>query len=469
MPLLFEPVYTAGLAQISYVIGDTAAGVAAVVDPRRDVQVYLDIARHAGVRITHAIETHIHADFASGVHELAARLPLRIAGGAEGDYKFDLLRLAHGESIPLGGVRLQVMHTPGHTPEHVCLVLQDEQQGDAPFAILTGDTLFNLDVGRPDLLGAEQARRLAAALHRSLWQRILPLGDRIEVYPCHGAGSACGKSIGDRRQSTLGNERRFNPALADRSEDDFVDWLLEGMPEPPRHYARLKKLNAAGAPVRGTPPQPVPLQPGEFAKAAPHAMVVDIRSMLAFGGGHVPGSISIGLREEFPNWAGWMLPDDKPLLLVGEDVDDVTEAALQLFRIGLDRVQGYLRGGVGAWQNAALPLSHIAQWSVRELDERRRDPDVSVLDVRSDEEVAKGRVPGAKHVFLPHLESRLDELDPTRTVAVYCGSGYRSSIAASLLQRRGFRSVANVPGAWNAWTAARKAVTQEQVPPRARG
>lgn len=458
MPLLFEPVYTEGLAQLSYVVGDTAAGVAAVVDPRRDVQVYVDIAHRSGVRLTHAIETHIHADFASGVHELAARLPLRIAGGAQGGYGFDFQPLADGDTIALGGVRLQALHTPGHTPEHICLLLQDDHQGDAPFGILTGDTLFNLDVGRPDLLGEAETRRLAAALHRSLFRRILPLGDRLEVFPCHGAGSACGKSIGDRRQSTIGNERRFNPALADRPEDRFIDWLLADMPEPPRHYARLKRLNAAGAPVTGGPPVPMPLSPGEFAKAAPQAVVVDIRSMLAFGGGHVPGAISIGLREEFPNWAGWMLPDDRPLLLVGDGPEDVAEAALQLYRIGLDRVEGYLRGGMNAWQNAALPLAHAAQWSVRELDERRRDPQVGILDVRSDEEVAKGRIPGATHIYLPHLEARLNELDASRTLAVYCGSGYRSSIAVSILQRHGFRSVANVPGAWAAWTAARKEV-----------
>jgi hydroxyacylglutathione hydrolase len=458
MPLLFETVFTGGLAQISYLVGDTSAGVAAVVDPRRDVQVYLDIARRAGVRITHAIETHIHADFASGVHELAARQPLQVAGGARGGYAFGLRRLEDGDAIVLGGVKLAVMHTPGHTPEHVCLLLHDARQGEAPFGILTGDTLFNLDVGRPDLLGKGQERRLAAELHRSLFGRILPLGDRIEVFPCHGAGSACGKSIGDRRQSTIGNERLYNPALQDRSEAEFIDWLLDAMPEPPRHYARLKKLNATGAPVLGSAPLPVPLSPGEFAKAAPHAAVVDIRSMLAFGGGHVPGALNIGLRDEFANWAGWMLPDDKPLLLVGEGVEDVHHAAAQLFRIGLDRTHGYLREGMNAWQEAALPLSRAPQWTVRELDERRHDPQVTVLDVRSDAEVAKGRIPGAKHLFLPHLEARIGELDPGRTVAVYCGSGYRASIGASILQRHGFRSVANVPGSWAAWTAAHKEV-----------
>lgn len=454
MPLLFEPIYTEGLAQISYLIGDTNTGVAAVIDPRRDVQIYLDLARSRGVRIMHVLETHIHADFASGVHELKARTDAQISGGQTEDYQFELRQLSDGDEINLGGMRLRALHTPGHTPEHMSYLIFDKQQGETPFGVLTGDTLFNLDVGRPDLLGGGSERKLAAQLHSSIFEKLVPLGYRIEVFPCHGAGSACGKSIGDRRQTSIGNEREFNPALKPRDTQSFVDWLLADMPEPPRHYARLKKVNAIGAPITGGPPSVPFLTSDAFESRSHGAIVIDVRSILAFGGGHVPGALNIALRDEFPSWAGWMIPPDKDVLLIGENTTDVSAAALQLYRIGLDRVAGYLHNGMTDWQNGALPLQRIEQWTVHELNTRRSDQDVLVLDVRGDDEVAKGRVPEAQHAFVAHLEYHLAEVDRSKIVACYCGSGYRASIAASLLQRAGFDRVVNVPGSWMAWKAA---------------
>lgn len=454
MSLLFEQIYTDGIAQISYLVGDTDAGIAAVIDPRRDIEVYLERARAHGVHLAYAIETHIHADFVSGVHELADRNGARIAGPVSDEYSFKQRLLRAGERIQLGAVSLEVLHTPGHTPEHISLLLRDDMQGEQPFGVFTGDTLFNLDVGRPDLLGKEETRALARQLHSSLFETLVPLGDRIEVYPCHGAGSACGKSIGDRRQSTIGNERVFSEALEPRDPDGFVDWLLEDMPEPPRHYTRIKKLNGHGAPLSRGAPIPPPLAPDAFREAAAEAQVVDVRSILAFGGGHVEGAINIALRDEFANWAGRMLDADRPVLLVAEKAQDAYQAALHLYRIGIDDVAGFLRNGMTDWQNAGLPLERIGEWTVHELDQRRRERDVLVLDVRSDAEVAKGKVPGARHVFVANLEQELDELDREKTVAVYCGTGYRASIAASLLQRHGFAHVANVPGSWTAWRAA---------------
>ena len=454
--LVFEPVYTDGLAQISYLVGDSKAAVAAVIDPRRDIDIYLQMAKARGLRIAYAIETHIHADFVSGAQALAKRTGAQIIGGRAGTYEFELRQVSGGETIELGQATLQVMHTPGHTPEHISLQLFDAQQGDQPIALFTGDTLFNLDVGRPDLLGEGSERKLAGALYHTLFDHYLPLGDRIEIYPCHGAGSACGKSIGDRRHSTLGSERLFNPALREqRSEDAFIDWLLADMPEPPRHYARLKKLNLRPAVQMEGPALPPPLAPSDFeALAAHHMQVVDVRSILAFGGGHVPGAINIALRSEFVNWAGWMLDDARPILLVGESADDVHQAVTQLYRIGLDDIRGYLRNGMTDWQNAARPLNRLQEWTVHELNARREAPDVQVLDVRSPQEVAAGRVPGARHIFVAHLADRLNELDPDKTTVTYCGSGYRASIAASILKKAGFRDVANVPGSWMAWKAA---------------
>jgi len=452
--LVFEPLYTPGLAQLSYLVGDSKAAIAAVIDPRRDIDVYLDMARERGLRIAYVFETHIHADFASGAQALAARCGARLVGGRSDDYGFALHQAEDGETFALGQVSLQVLHSPGHTPEHISLLLRDNQQGEQPFALFTGDTLFNLDVGRPDLLGAGSERALAAQLHHTLFERYLPLGERMEVYPCHGAGSACGKSIGDRRHSTLGNELLFNPALKPRSEAEFVDWLLAEMPEPPRHYARLKQLNARPAPLSAGPALPAPLSPEEFRqRTLDHEAVqlVDVRSILAFGGGHVPGALNIALRNEFVNWAGWMLDEQRPIYLVGEDSAEVQQATLQLYRIGLDRVEGYLRNGMTDWQNAGLPLERVREWTVEELDSRRGDPQVQVLDVRSHNEVRQGRVPGAQHAFVAHLPEQLDGLDRNKTVAAYCGSGYRASIAASILKRHGFRDVVNVPGSWTAW------------------
>nr|WP_290699997.1 MBL fold metallo-hydrolase [Halomonas sp. UBA3074] len=455
--LIFESIYTDGLAQISYVVGDSKAAVAAVIDPRRDIDIYLQMAKEQGFRIAYVIETHIHADFVSGAQALASRTGAQLIGGHSDDYQFDIRQISEGETLELGQVKLQVMHSPGHTPEHIALQLFDSQQGNEPIALFTGDTLFNLDVGRPDLLGDGSEQKLAGELFHTLFDRYLPLGDRVEVYPCHGAGSACGKSIGDRRHSTLGSERLFNPALQEQSsEEKFIDSLLDNMPEPPRHYSRLKKQNVRPAVQMEGPSLPSPLSPQDFQALADDAnnQVVDVRSILAFGGGHVPGAINIALRNEFVNWAGWMLDDSRPILLVGESADDVHQAITHLYRIGLDDIRGYLRNGMTDWPNAALPLNKLQEWTVQELNTRREDPDVQVLDVRSPSEVANGRVPGAKHIFVAHLSDHLDELDPNKTTVTYCGSGYRASIAASILKRAGFSDVANTPGSWMAWNAA---------------
>jgi hydroxyacylglutathione hydrolase len=462
MALVLEQINVEGLAHLSYLIGDDQAGVVAVIDPRRDVDIYLQRAREIGVRITHILETHIHADFVSGSHELKARTGAPIYGGKSNDYQFDLHQLNERDELHLGNVTLRALHTPGHTPEHLSFLIFDAKQGKEPFGIFTGDTLFNLDVGRPDLLGGGTEQKLAAQLYNSLFDKLLPLGDRIEVYPSHGAGSSCGKSIGDRRQTTIGNEKIFSPALKERNEADFVKWLLNGMPEPPRFYARLKKVNAKGAPIKGDVPILPPLSPQEFQHLMQdeNTVAIDARSILAFGGGHIPGAINIALRPEFPNWIGWMIDADKKILLVLESERGVVLASQQLFRIGYDNVIGYLHDGMTSWQNAGLPLAHIDEWTVYELNERKDDPKVTVLDVRGDDEYKHGKVPGAKHIYVPDLQEHLHELDKNQTIATYCGSGYRASIAASLLEKHGFEKVVNVPGSWIAWKAAKLPVQQ---------
>lgn len=456
MALINEQIYADGLAQMSYIVGDDSAGVAAVIDPRRDVDIYVERARALGVRITAIVETHIHADFVSGARELAARTGATIYGGKSDDYKFELIQMTDGEEIRLGAARLRALHTPGHTPEHISLLLFDQRQGEEAFAVFTGDTLFNLEVGRPDLLGAGTEKDLAKRLYHSLFEKIVPLGDRFEIYPCHGAGSGCGARIGDRLQTTVGNERLFSNALKKRTEEEFVEWVLKGMPEPPRYYPRLKKVNAAGAKVFGSLPLPAPLSVKEFQERMKNedTVLIDARSILAFGGGHIEGAISIPLRPEFPMWVGWMIEAEQNILLVVESERDVQTAAEHLFRTGYDKVVGYLHGGMTSWQNAALPLEKTGEWTVHELANRLGDEDLTILDVRGAGEWNQGHIPNARHIYVPHLEENLDEIDKNKTIVAYCGSGYRASIAASVLQRHGFSSVVNIPGSWTAWKKA---------------
>ncbi|MGE0491117.1 MAG: rhodanese-like domain-containing protein [Vulcanimicrobiota bacterium] len=456
MSLFFKQFRRPGLAQLAYLVGDKSKGLAAIVDPCRDVRDYLETARQAGLRITHAIETHIHADFVSGTREVREAVGARVVGGKSDDYSFELDQFSEGDAIELGGVRLQAIHTPGHTPEHLSYLLFDRSQGDEPIAVFTGDTLFNLDVGRPDLVGDDGGVENARALYGSLFDKLLPLGDRVEVYPGHGAGSACGKSIGGRDQTTIGTERRFNEALKERSRADFVEWLTADLPEPPSHYRRLKKVNAAGAALAGPcPAAPQPLTPEEFQALMRQegTVILDTRSMLAFGGGHIPAALNIPLLPQFVSWAGQMIDPQSKLLLVVENVRDLLTLREHLFRIGLDNLAGYLHGGMASWQEQARPLASVEQWTVQELD-RRRQESITILDVRSPQEWHHGRIPGAVHQFIAHLEENLDVLERARPIAVYCGTGYRASIGASILKRNGFDRVINIPGSWKAWRAA---------------
>ncbi len=458
MALVLEQIVSDGLAQLSYLVGDDKAGLAAVIDPRRDVAYYLTRASELGVRITAIIETHIHADFVSGAHELKAHTGATIYGGISEAYQFDLNAMNDGDEIALGNVTLRALHTPGHTPEHISLLLLDKKQGDQSIAVFTGDTLFNQDAGRPDLLDEAETQQLADALYHSLYDKLLPLGDQVEVYPGHGAGSACGKSIGDRRQSTIGNERLHSPVFQHANQADFVGWLLNEIPEPPRHYAMLKKLNAVGAPLKGQPPVIPPLSPkafGEQMRQVDGVVVLDTRSILAFGGGHIPDALNIALLTEFPTWVGWMIDREAPILLIVESNRDITLAGEHLFRVGCDNVIGYLHQGMTSWQNAALPLQSTGEWTVQTLNEHLSDADLTILDVRSDEERSKGYVPHSQHQYVAHLRENLPNADRNRPIVTYCGSGYRASIAASILQQHGFTNVTNVPGSWTAWQAAK--------------
>ncbi len=457
MTLRFEQILADGVAQTSYLIGDDDAGVAAVIDPRPDVDVYLETARRHGLAITHVLETHIHADFMSGARELAdrlegaAKLCLSVEGGAE--YGFDHEAVHDGDTFDFGAVRLTAKHTPGHTPEHLSYLLHESGR-DMPWGVLTGDSFFVDSVGRPDLMGDELTEELTEALFRTVRDFYMQLDDGVIIYPCHGAGSECGPDIGDRMSSTIGYERRFNPYCRIERLEDFKAAMEENAPPTPTHYPHLKKVNAAGPPVLGGLPKIPGLTPEAFAEAIaePGAQLLDTRHMLAFGAGHIAGALNIEGRPELSVWAGWLLDPEAPILLVLESETDLPRILRLLWRTGFVNFGGCLAGGIGRWQEEGRPLARIPQTPVHEL---RGTPDEVVrLDVRKQEEWDAGHMPGARHVFLGELPKRLDELDPDRTYAAYCASGFRASAAASLLKAHGFEHVRNVPGSWKAWTAA---------------
>jgi hydroxyacylglutathione hydrolase len=455
-----ETIFTEGIAQLSYLIGDDSDHVAVVVDPRPDVEIYLDLTRQRKVAITHIFETHIHADFMSGSRELAARCPnakllLSSEGGAA--YEFEHDGVSDGDEFEIGSTILRARFTPGHTPEHLSYELCDSKAGEQPWGVLTGDSLFVDSAGRPDLLGSGETEGLTEQLYETLYNYYLKLPDHVIIHPGHGAGSACGADIGERLVSTIGYERRHNAFLHHPDLEHFDTFVKEGAPPAPEHYFRLKQVNARGADVLGGLPIVPGLTPGEFHRLSrdPGTRIVDTRHMLAFGGGHIPTAINIGARPELSIWAGQMLAPEDRLLLVLEH-DDALEDVVRLFlRTGFVKFEGYLVGSMTAWENGGLPIVQLPQVHVRDLRTLSENGShLQVLDVRSPAEFEKGHIPGADHLFVADMRRRIDGLDKERRIATYCASGYRASLASSLMQSRGFKNVANVPGSWEAWTSA---------------
>ncbi|KAF0094838.1 MAG: beta-lactamase domain-containing protein [Puniceicoccaceae bacterium 5H] len=456
MALILESIHTPGTAQMSYLVGDSSAGTAAVIDPRPDCEIYLQLARQHGVAITHIFETHIHADFLSGARELSLRLgdvPIYAShlGGAE--YGFSTEAVQDGADYTFGGVTLTARHTPGHTPEHVSYLACETDRGQ-PFAVFSGDTLFVDSVGRPDLLGEDQTRQLAEQLHDSIHNFYEKLHDGVILYPGHGAGSACGPDIGDRMSSTIGYERAYNPYFGFEDRDAFIDKILANAPDEPEHYRPMKKLNAGGPRTFGHLP-PVPALPAPSFKQAVDSgqhVLLDTRDILSFGGGHIPGALNIAGQPEMSVWAGRLLDFDASLLLVVSDEERLDEIVKLLWRTGHDNFAGYLGGGMTAWETAAYPLQELPQLTVHEL--RYDYGDAQLLDVRAPGEWQQGHIPGAQHIFVPELPEKASQLYRSKPTVTYCGSGFRANIAASMLQRLGFEDVHSVPGSMKAWKMA---------------
>ena len=452
--MVLEQFYLGCLSHASYLIGSD--GIAAIVDPQRDVEIYLEAAQQHGVQISHVIETHLHADFVSGHVELARRTGATIYLGEGSGAKFAHRAVKDGDEIRFGKCNLRFLQTPGHTIESVCILLTDLERGPGPYAVFTGDTLFIGDVGRPDLDATHTPRELARLLYDSLHEKLLTLPDKVLVYPAHGAGSMCGKNISSERSSTIGRERQFNYALRPMTRDEFVDRVTDGLPERPEYFGRDVDMNRQGATALADLPALKPLAPKQVENLRDRgAIILDTRPAAAFSSGHVPDSINIGLGGQFAAWAGSVVGLDRDLILLGEDLHSIEEARYRLARVGIERVSGYLADGIPGWIQQGFPLDTLDQWSVRDLNtELTSDAPPCVLDVRRYPEWNDGHIPGALHRPLDQLRHSLRSLDRRARFAVHCKTGYRSAIACSLLKASGFDRVANVVGGYDAWVAA---------------
>ena len=466
-----EPVLTASvqieqfflgcLAHASYLVA--SEGIAAVIDPQRDVDIYIEAAKQKNLKIEHIIETHLHADFVSGHHELAERTGARIYLGADAHATFPHITIKDGDALQFGNARFNFLHTPGHTIEGVCAVLTDLSTPAQPRAVFTGDTLFVGDVGRPDLSGDHTPQELAAMLYHSLHEKLLTIPDDTEIFPAHGAGSLCGRQMGSERSSTIGKQRRTNYALLARNQDEFIHLLTDSLPPRPEYFGRDVELNRHGASSINDLPAPKPLLAPEVLRLQSEgAIVLDTRPAMEFAVAHVPGSVHIALSGQYASWAARILGLDKHIILVGEDADQLRESQLRLARVGIEHVDAYLDGGITGWLKGGYELDYIPQVSVQdlaELEEKEKDH-LAILDVREPGEIETGAIENSIRIPLGQLTDRASELDPNKLLVVHCKGGYRSSIASSILRRAGLREIADLTGGFDAWKAAHETVTQ---------
>jgi hydroxyacylglutathione hydrolase len=462
--MLLRYFYDRALAQASYMVGCMDTGEALVVDPSRDATPYLEAARQEGLRIRHVTETHIHADFVSGSRELAsvtgARLYLSDMGGKDWKYGFDAVPLHDGDSWRVGNICIEAIHTPGHTPEHLVFRVTDTAGANAPIGLFTGDFLFVGDVGRPDLLeeaaGVANTKEPGAQQQFANVQRFKMMPDYWQVWPGHGAGSACGKALGAIPSTTLGYEKLFNPAFQLDDEYAFVRWLLSDQPETPRYFARMKIVNRAGPSLLRDLPTPRRLDQAALDEALGAGfLVIDTRSPKDFARGHVRGTLSIPASSgSFTTYAGWFVDYDRPTYLIAEE-SDIEGIVRKLRAIGVDDIPGYFSPGVITGHTQSLP-----RMTPQDLSARMAQDGVLVVDVRAATEHHSQRIPGARHIHFGHLRSHLEELPRDMPIVLHCASGLRSHIAASFLQQQGFTNVSNLKGGIEAWNQAGFAVEE---------
>lgn len=462
--MLFQQFEVKGLAHYSYAIGCEQAREVVIVDPKRDVEEYLQYAAENGLRISYVLETHIHADYASGARELAERsgaeLCLSIYDRDEMfEVQFPHRELRDQDLIAVGKVEIKALHTPGHTPEHISFLISQRDGSEiVPQLFLTGDFLFIGSLGRPDLLGEEVKRTLAAQLYQSVTEKLSGLNDSLQVYPAHGAGSFCGAGMSNQRVSTLGQERKDNRYLQlQGKKDQFIDAILSGLPPRPAYYLKMKKLNSEGPPLLGEKREIKALEAKEvMALVKNGAVVIDTRDQVLYGAGHIPGSFAIGAGPSLAVWASLVVPYDQPLILLASDQALVLDALKMLSRVGLDQVVGYVDGGFQSWQNQGLPIEQLAQITPSEaVAFQSQEKQLLIVDVRAKSEWEAGHIPGAVNMFGGDITDYLEELRSHQgAVAVACGGGYRSTVAASVLQRGGVKNVINLSGGMSAWNNA---------------
>lgn len=447
--MLFERIVSEGLAHYSYLIGDK--NQALVIDPRRDVEVYVELASDAGMRIAYILETHRNEDYFVGSMELAQRTGAEVwHADGQWDYRYGN-NVRPGQKWKVGRLEFEAISTPGHTPGSMSYLLRDPT-GLASM-VFCGDALLAGEVGRIDLMGREMAAENAGLLYDSLFGKLLPLGDEIIVCPAHGSGSACGESIAERLWTTIGLERKHNPRLQAESRREFVAALLKSQPERPPYFSRMEKVNLEGAPIQGALPNIMPLDPKEFQTRSIGAQILDTRQELAYGAAHIPGAQFIWL-DGLASFAGWFLSYDQPILLVGES-NDHEKATRILVRLGFDNIAGFLAGGMLNWHMSGRESASIRTLTVNEICQLR-DIDIVeplwILDVRSDSELEKdGRIDGAQHIHLTEIAARMNEVPKNKTVYIFCGSGMRSMVTASFLEARGWNDLAVILGGIAGW------------------
>lgn len=452
--MYFEQFYLGCLAHASYMLA--SEGEAVVVDPQRDVDLYLKAATEHGCAIRHIFETHLHADFVSGHKELAARTGAEIYIGAQAGATFAHVPVSDGFELKFGKASIHVLETPGHTPESICLVVTDREKSISPWAVLTGDTLFIGDVGRPDLSPKHTPPQLAGMLYDSLHTKLLTLPDNVLVYPAHGAGSLCGKNMRAERSSTVGTERLTNYALQIKSREEFVQQLTSNLPARPEYFLKDAEINRTGAPALSELPALCAIEPRELQRMLTDGEIaLDVRTGDEFAAGHVPGSINIALSGQFASWAGTVLGLNAHPVLIADTAEQIEEARVRLARVGIEALDGYLAGGVSAWRESGLPVAETQQLTVGQLQSRVQSDKLRVLDVRRKPEWDAGHIENATWWPLDNFKVSAPEIDRAAPLAVHCKSGYRSMIASSLLERAGFHHILNVVGGFDAWQEAK--------------
>lgn len=450
--MFFKQFIVDGMGCLSYLIGCPQAGVACVVDPKREVQDYIKVARENDLKITHIFETHIHADHISGNMELKSRTGAEIYLGEDTPADFSFQALQEGTTFDFGSVRLEVIKTPGHTPNHISLLVTDTARNEEPWMVLTGDCLFVGDIGRPDLAGEELIDEQANNLYNSLFNKLTKLPAGIEIYPAHGEGSLCGKGMSSKTSSTIGYEKESNPIFK-LNKDDFLHSMTQSFPVRPKSFTHIIETNKHGVPLLDRCPVARDLSPDQVKKEMDRgAILLDTRDTASFGGVHVPDSINIGFAKQTANWVGMVIEPEAEIILLVTNEDAYKDMCGRLHRIGYDNIIGYLYGGITSWQEGGNPIAHLWQISAEKLKKKLDTNNFKhFIDVRTTSEWEQGHVQGARHLPLNDLLQEVPDIPKDEEIIVTCGIGYRGNIAASFLQNQGFKHVYSLAGGTTAW------------------